>query len=339
MLQHLLRLSYPTPADHLDPEDHFSTALGTIFSDDLANQHGDRDALITYLPSTYPAYPAVELRLADPAGEDERRKFAHYLWNAGVLMAELVAGRGGGEEDEKDVEGEGVNGEAEGEDAQRSAKDAGSWVPFALAGDGEWWVGRGKEHKWRVKGHAVLELGAGVGLAGIMSVLAGAEEVVISDYPAPEILQNLRSNVERNVPSQLRPKVRVEGHTWGDMTSPFPAANAGKFSRILAADCLWMPHEHANLARSMRHFLSPDEDARVLVIAGFHTGRARMAAFFDVVGDEGLEVEEMFEMDAEGKRREWRSERDGGAEDHGERKKWLVLARLKRKTSINSGSA
>ncbi|KAK8199191.1 putative methyltransferase-domain-containing protein [Phyllosticta capitalensis] len=291
MLQHLLRLSYPTPADHLDPEDHFSTALGTIFSDDLANQHGDRDALITYLPSTYPAYPAVELRLADPAGEDERRKFAHYLWNAGVLMAEL------------------------------------------------WWLGREEEHKWRVKGHAVLELGAGVGLAGIMSVLAGAEEVVISDYPAPEILQNLRSNVERNVPSQLRPKVRVEGHTWGDVTSPFPAANAGKFSRILAADCLWMPHEHANLARSMRHFLSPDEDARVLVIAGFHTGRARMAAFFDVVGDEGLEVEEMFEMDAEGKRREWRSERDGGAEDHGERKKWLVLARLKRKTSINSGSA
>ncbi|KAK7547018.1 hypothetical protein JOL62DRAFT_493825 [Phyllosticta paracitricarpa] len=317
MLPHLLQVTHPStsPDADNDPTSLFSSALGTIFSDDLCNQHGDRDALITYLPSAHPAYPAIELRAADPTSEDGRRMFAHYLWNAGVLMAELVAGRGrrGAEE--------------------RLEKDGGAWVSFRLADDKAWWVGCEEERMWSVMGHTVLELGAGVGLAGIMSALAGAEKVVISDYPAPEILHNLRNNVDKNIPTHLRSNVAVEGHAWGDVTSAFPAASAGKFTRILAADCLWMPHEHENLARSMLHFLSPAADARVFVIAGFHSGRARMAAFFDVAADEGLLVEDVYEMDAEGRRREWAREREGGAEDHGERNKWLVLARLKRRST------
>ena len=94
-----------------------------------------------------------------------------------------------------------------------------------------------------------------------------------------------------------------------------------------------MPHEHHNLARSMLHFLSPSPDARVFVIAGFHTGRAKLAPFFEVVGEEGLEIEDIYEMDADGKRRRWQAERDGGIEDHGERKKWLVVSRLRRQQS------
>ncbi|KAF2092042.1 hypothetical protein K490DRAFT_32985 [Saccharata proteae CBS 121410] len=270
MLTHLLRISHATDASPA-PEDIFAASLGTLFTDDLRNQHGDPGALITYRSR---AHGAVELGTADPADETERTKFAHYLWNAGVLMAELMGG---------------------------------------------------------ARGQRVLELGAGVGLAGIVSVLNGADEVVISDYPAPEILSNLSRNVARNVPSQLRARVAVHGHEWGDLTSPFSTAHAGRFTRILAADCLWMPHEHGNLARSMLHFLSPEPEARVFVIAGFHTGRAKMAPFFDVVLEEGLEIDVIFEMDAEGRRREWAKERDGGAEDHGERKKWLVVAQLKRR--------
>lgn len=92
-----------------------------------------------------------------------------------------------------------------------------------------------------------------------------------------------------------------------------------------------MPQEHENLARSMLHFLSDSDQARVLCIAGFHTGRAKVAPFFEeTVPEVGLEVEEIFEMNADGKRREWKTERDGGREDIGERKKWLVIARLRR---------
>jgi len=178
-----------------------------------------------------------------------------------------------------------------------------------------------------------LNLGqVGVGLSGIISALAGAEEVVISDYPAPELLANITKNVETNVPSNIRSHLSIKGHEWGDLQSEFSEENAGRFTRILAADCLWMPHEHESLARSMLHFLSPSPDARVFVVAGFHTGRAKLAPFFEeVVRQNGLEIEEIYEMDVDGKRREWRAERDGGREDIGERKKWLVVARLRRR--------
>ncbi|KAI8936646.1 hypothetical protein NX059_007045 [Plenodomus lindquistii] len=84
----------------------------------------------------------------------------------------------------------------------------------------------------------------------------------------------------------------------------------------------------------MLHFLAQKPDARILCIAGFHTGRAKVAPFFEeTVPMQGLEVEEIFEMDANGVRRPWAAERDGGLENVSERKKWLVLARIRRAAS------
>lgn len=295
--------------------------MGTIFTDDCRNQHGDDpDTVILYQSKRF---GELELTVADPSGEVERRKFAHYLWNAGVLMGELVGGR----VQEKDGEGRdsGVW-VREAEEDEDGNEDGSAW------GSQRWWVSEEEEKLWRVNGETVLELGAGVGLSGIISVLAGAEEVVVSDYPAPEILANITKNVESNVPSNLRSRLSIKGHEWGNLQSTFSKENAGRFTRILAADCLWMPWEHHSLARSMLHFLSPSPDARVFVIAGFHTGRAKLAPFFEeVVAEEGLEIEEIYEMDADGVHRDWCAERDGGREDFGERNKWLVVARLRRR--------
>ena len=80
----------------------------------------------------------------------------------------------------------------------------------------------------------------------------------------------------------------------------------------------------------MLHFLM-DPGGRVLAIAGFHTGRTKLASFFQIAEEEGLEVEEIYEEDAEGVRREWAKERDGGRENVTERKRWLVIAVLKRR--------
>lgn len=156
-------------------------------------------------------------------------------------------------------------------------------------------------------------------------------QVTVTDYPAPAIVDAIATNVAKNVPDPIKPRVRVEGHKWGDLSTPFAEADAHKYTYILAADCFWMPHEHDNLALSMLHFLSYASEARILCIGGFHTGRAKIAAFFEeTVPKGGLEIEDIFEMDANGKRREWAKERDGGKEDVGERKKWLTIARLRR---------
>jgi len=99
MLTSLIHL----PATTASPstEDIFSTAIGLIFTDDLRNQHGDPGAVIIYRSK---AYGDLELRLSDPNSEDGRKLFAHYLWNAGVLMAELI---GGGTVDGGAMEGRG----------------------------------------------------------------------------------------------------------------------------------------------------------------------------------------------------------------------------------------
>jgi len=158
-------------------------------------------------------------------------------------------------------------------------------------------------------------------------------QVVISDYPAKAILDNIIRNVQKNIPSSLKPNVTVRGHEWGILNDEFATANKGHFTRILAADCFWMPGVHEELAQSMLHFLSSDPSARVYAIGGFHTGRAKLAAFFDIAVEQGLEVEEIFEENAVGTRRPWEKVRDGGREHTTERKKWLVIAILKRPTS------
>ncbi|WPG98758.1 Hypothetical protein R9X50_00155200 [Acrodontium crateriforme] len=184
---------------------------------------------------------------------------------------------------------------------------------------------------WNVNSERVLELGAGVGLSGIVAMLAGAQEVVISDYPAPAVLKNIALNAHENIPNRLESQYKIQGHEWGEFNDDFALNNAHSFTKIIAADCYWMPGQHENLAQSMLHFLTMDPVGRILVAAGFHTGRAKLAAFFDTAVDEGLAVEDIYEEDANGVRRPWMKERDGGREDHTERKKWLVMAILSRK--------
>lgn len=90
-LSDLVHLLPPSTSE--DPEDIFASAPGLIFTDDLRNSHGSPDSALIYKSSTF---GDIELRTADPQGEEERRLFSHYLWNAGVLLAERV-GAGDGE--------------------------------------------------------------------------------------------------------------------------------------------------------------------------------------------------------------------------------------------------
>jgi nicotinamide N-methyltransferase len=308
------RISLAGP-DLEEPEDFLATSLGVIFPDDVTNQHGDAEHSLLY---TSPRLPRpLTIDLADPLGETDRRLFSHYLWNASLLLAELV---------ERD-----------------------SLLPV----DGAPGKGLGDGVSFDVRGLDVMELGAGTALPSMMAGLLGAKRVVVTDYPAPVVLKTLRANVERNIRPELspsgavKPEVLVAGHSWGEFpptteatspdgtttTIPSPLAAAGMargFDRLFVCDCLWMPWQHDNLRRSIAHFLGAGAGARAWVVAGFHTGRAKMRGFFDgeALAALGLEVERIWERECDGREREW----DSGAEedDITVRKRWLVVASLKR---------
>ena len=314
------------------PEDYLSTSLGVIFPDDVMNQHGDGEHSLVYASPHLPRPLALEL--ADPQGDEDRRLFSHFLWNASLLLAELV---------ERDtlVLGDG----AQGTGRQRRGSEEARRLP-----EGE---------EFGVRGLRCIELGAGTALPSIMAGLLGAAAVTVTDYPAQAVLRTLRTNVQANLTQEKTPsgtdavtsEVLVAGHSWGEFPL-IPSTKQGgenddddgnddaaaaatdphrhAYDRVMVADCLWMPWQHANLRRSIGHFLSEGPSSRAWVVAGFHTGRAKMGAFFDeaALRDEaGCVVEGMWERDCEGVERAWDADREDGIT---ERKRWLVVAVLKR---------
>ncbi|KAI9672796.1 MAG: hypothetical protein M1831_000231 [Alyxoria varia] len=128
--------SLERPKDEgLDAEDILSSSLTSLYPDDTCNQWGDPDTTIIYRSGKF---GDINLALPDPAGEDNRKLFAHYLWNAGVYCAEAIAG-GASNGDQNGLVGE--------ED-----------IPAIV--DSFW-----------VKGEKVLELGAGIEAAPIWNFI------------------------------------------------------------------------------------------------------------------------------------------------------------------------
>lgn len=70
-----------------EPEDIFGTSRGFIFND-IPNQHGDPGSTIVYKSARF---GNLELTTAEPQRESEKQLFGHYLWNAGIKMAELIS--------------------------------------------------------------------------------------------------------------------------------------------------------------------------------------------------------------------------------------------------------
>ena len=86
---------------------------------------------------------------------------------------------------------------------------------------------------------------------------------------------------------------------------------------------MWMDWQHDNLCNSIKRLLK--EGGVCLAIAGFHTGRVKVAGFFEAVEKAGLKfLRPVVERDVMGNEREWVTDR--GKEDPVERKKWLTIA-------------
>ncbi|KAJ5130349.1 uncharacterized protein N7515_006388 [Penicillium bovifimosum] len=304
-------------------EDLFGAFLPHLFPDDAPSFHGDPGQHLLYSSPRYgdlnimvPSYPSssekrseeIAAGQANPDGSvnqvDEGRKlFAHFLWSAAMVVAEGVE-----EADTPTPEGQ-----IETED-KKEAREL-----------------------WSVAGETVLELGAGAALPSVVCALANASTVVATDHPSSPALTgaitfNIEYNLKKRTPS-VTGNVSMQPHEWGVLSDDFSVANKGAFSRIVAADCFWMPSQHENLARTMQWFLAPG--GKVWVVAGFHTGRAIVAGFFETVLENGFVVERIFERDLVSRRedggevrREWAAVREGEGREN--QKRWCVIAVLRR---------
>ncbi|KAI9833062.1 MAG: hypothetical protein M1819_003895 [Sarea resinae] len=224
---------HPSSSSAQEDIDIFSSSLALLFPNDAPNQHGDPGTGILYRS---PRFGDLDIRLPVPAGAQSRGLFAQYVWNAGVWLAAFVEdeGKGAGgwyvrrrrRRDRRGVEPEPETRphESDGMGKVASVEKAGEQDSDDDNHDDNGGVHQsGGEDVFCVAHKRVLELGAGNGLSGIVCALAGAAKVTITDYPAPEILANIKANVDRNVSAVAREgmvlgdvDVEVRGHCWGE---------------------------------------------------------------------------------------------------------------------------
>ena len=94
-------------------------------------------------------------------------------------------------------------------------------------------------------------------------------QVLLTDYPDADLLENLRHNVQVNVPDALRDVVDVEGYIWGQQVSPLlkflpdPAVQSAKgFDLIILSDLIF---NHAEVCRYALHLcVAHGQKARIL---------------------------------------------------------------------------
>ena len=175
------------------------------------------------------------------------------------------------------------------------------------------------------------------------------------------IIGPIQKNVSSNITSErlaalkisYPPEFETLGHAWGSNElfrlephgESFLALHASeqehRYSRVVASDTLWLSGQHENLVKSIDRFLALHStvgytEPVAWIIAGFHTGRAKVAGFFEDVetfesGDgqgRRLAVDKRWEVDINGIVRPWNPERKEGIAERG---RWCVVAVLKRK--------
>lgn len=179
----------------------------------------------------------------------------------------------------------------------------------------------------------VLELGAGAGLPGILVARLFSEaDVVTSDYPDDELISTLADNVQKN---EVFARCHAIPYAWGTdpspLFAPFPAAPSAQsgFDVVLAADTLWNPESHSKFLSTLSKTLRKTSDARVHLVAGYHTGRYTVETFMKSVSDVELEVEDATEREVGGHlRRPWSVQR-AEEETEEERRRWVLWMVLK----------
>lgn len=153
-----------------------------------------------------------------------------------------------------------------------------------------------------LKEKTVLELGAGAGLPSLISAIYGAKQVVVTDYPDADLVENLRLNIKDCSLLPQPRNIHAEGYLWGADPSPLkghlpPAEQEAGFDLLILADLLFNHSEHEKLLLSIQRTLRKKAASQALVF--FTPYRPWLLekdlAFFDLARSGGFQVEKILE--------------------------------------------
>ncbi|KAK3722516.1 Protein N-terminal and lysine N-methyltransferase efm7 [Vermiconidia calcicola] len=153
-----------------------------------------------------------------------------------------------------------------------------------------------------IKAETVLELGAGAGLPSLICAINGARQVVVTDYPEADLIDNLRHNIATCHQLSSPSNICAEGYLWGapvsDLTSHLPATEQSQgFDLLILADLLFNHSEHSKLISTVQQTLkrSPNSQALVFFTPYRPWLLQKDLAFFDLARESGFIVEQIFE--------------------------------------------
>ena len=152
-----------------------------------------------------------------------------------------------------------------------------------------------------VEGKDVLEIGAAAGVPSIVSAIKGARTVIMTDYPDPDLVDNMRWNASAAAPLIANPNsLHVEGYKWGSpvekLFSYLPSGSAG-FDLLIMADVVYSHSEHGNLIKTMQQTLKKTPESVALVIFTPYEPwlLPKTEQFFPLAEQSGFRVTKIFE--------------------------------------------
>lgn len=112
-----------------------------------------------------------------------------------------------------------------------------------------------------IKGKTVLEVGAGGGLPSILSAHLGADYVICTDYPDPELITNIERNIVEN---GVTDNSKAIGFIWGKETKEIveslkgnTKSNRTTFDIIILSDVIFNHKEHLQLLKTCKELVTP----------------------------------------------------------------------------------
>ncbi|GAB1315934.1 Protein N-terminal and lysine N-methyltransferase efm7 [Madurella fahalii] len=183
-----------------------------------------------------------------------------------------------------------------------------------------------------VRGRTVLELGAGAALPSIVAGVLGARRVVATDFPDPDLVENMWRNVrgcgliedagdgddddgadgtgkgKGKGKGKGQGRVVVEGLVWGAdparVLACLPRRDGNReegFDVLVLADLLFRHSEHASMLRTIRQTLKKARESKAFVVFTSYRPwlQHKDLGFFDLARDEGFVVEKVLEKKME----------------------------------------